>query len=240
MVNAGGASAQDNDAAAGGAQKAHTSQPQTNAVPSGYRISEGSTLDRAMLLKTMRCTYQELYPQQSFDHLAQTVEAYFSSQTPLWWIEQVSPVAQAAQSSHPAPNRQDNTPHLSPPPGLVRRHHPEHAGGHSGGSHSGGGHSGGGHSGGNHRIGSLWMGTATDQVSGLRHAHIFLLYVQPEHRRKGLGRALMHQAEAWAAARGDRQISLQVFNHNAAALNLYQGLGYRPQSLALVKSLERD
>lgn len=173
-------------------------------IPSGYRLVEGSTLDRARLLKTMRRTYQELYPQHCFDHLAQTVEAYFSAQTPLWWVE-VLPQQGLAEPAGAVPQGRAHG-------GLIGRSRPTYGG-------------------------CLWMGTATDQVSGLRHAHIFLLYVQPEHRRRGLGRCLMHQAEAWAAERGDRQISLQVFEHNSAALSLYRDLGYQPQSIALVKSL---
>lgn len=179
----------------------HHNQGQT--LP-GYQLRQGSTLDRALLLKTMRRTYQELYPQHRFDHLAQTVEAYFSAQTPLWWVETFS-----LPGSPPTPDTAINA---SARQGLVGRSRPPYAG-------------------------CLWMGTATDQVSGLRHAHIFLLYVQPEHRRKGLGRSLMHQAETWAKQRGDRQISLQVFQHNSAALSLYQDLGYQPQSVALIKPL---
>ena len=173
-------------------------------VPLGYGLVEGSTLDRALLLKTMRRTYQELYPQQTFDHLAQTIQAYFSSQTPLWWVEALPQTDDAEPGETPLSARTH--------PGLMGSRRPAYVGG-------------------------LWMGTATDQVSGLRHAHIFLLYVQPEHRRRGLGRALMYQAEAWAQQRGDRQISLQVFEHNSAALSLYQNLGYQPQSIALVKPL---
>jgi ribosomal protein S18 acetylase RimI-like enzyme len=86
-------------------------------------------------------------------------------------------------------------------------------------------------------IGCLWMGNAIDQVNADRQAHIFLLYVAPNHRRRGLGSALMQQAEAWARARGDRKIGLQVFAHNAAAIALYQSLGYGVQSLTLEKKL---
>jgi ribosomal protein S18 acetylase RimI-like enzyme len=86
-------------------------------------------------------------------------------------------------------------------------------------------------------IACLWLGTAIDQLQGDRHAHIFLLYVLPEHRRKGLGRALMLEAEAWAAARGDRQIGLQVFQSNHAALSLYNTLGFQVQSVWMVKPL---
>ncbi|MBF2016161.1 MAG: GNAT family N-acetyltransferase [Rivularia sp. T60_A2020_040] len=87
-------------------------------------------------------------------------------------------------------------------------------------------------------IACLWMGNAIDQITGLRHAHIFLLYVIPEHRRKGIGTALMHYAENWAKNRGDTQIALQVFQSNTPALNLYNQLGYQNQSLWMVKPLQ--
>lgn len=88
-----------------------------------------------------------------------------------------------------------------------------------------------------HPVACLWMGNAIDQVKGDRYAHIFLLYVMPEHRRRGIGKGLMRQAEDWARARGDRQIGLQVFQDNQPALNLYHQLGYQTQSLLMAKPL---
>jgi len=89
-------------------------------------------------------------------------------------------------------------------------------------------------------IACLWVGTAIDQVQGDRHAHIFLLYVEPCHRRRGIARTLMQQVETWARARGDRQIGLQVFSSNQPALKLYQQLGYATQSLWMVKPLSQE
>jgi len=152
----------------------------------GYCIRHGSSLDRALLVKFMQLTYQEMFPDGDFSHLAQTVEQYFSSQTPLWWVEE---------------HREKFTP---------RPHDP---------------------------IACLWIGNAIDQVTGDRHAHIFLLYVVPEHRRRGIATALMRYAEDWARNRGDQQMGLQVFQSNQAALNLYSHLGYKTQSLWLKKLL---
>lgn len=87
------------------------------------------------------------------------------------------------------------------------------------------------------RVACLWVGNAIDQVRGDRHAHIFLLYVVPEHRRKGIGKALMQYVENWAIARGDKQIGLQVFESNQPALNLYNQMGYHTQSLWMLKEL---
>ncbi len=155
-----------------------------------YTVRSGSTLDRALLVKFMQRTYQDMFPQQDFSHLSQTVEQYLSRDTPLWWVE------------YSAEKKEQVDIFPTPP------------------------------------IACLWMGNAIDQISGLRHAHIFLLYVTPEHRRKGIGTALMQYAENWAKQRGDNQIALQVFQTNTPALNLYNQLGYKIQSLWMIKPLQ--
>lgn len=84
-------------------------------------------------------------------------------------------------------------------------------------------------------IAGLWMGNATDQVTGDRYTHIFLLYVKPAYRRQGIATALLEKAQTWARNRGDRQIGLQVFGNNQPALSLYQGLGFQAQSFFMLK-----
>lgn len=86
-------------------------------------------------------------------------------------------------------------------------------------------------------VGLLWAGIAIDQASGDRHLQILLLYVHPAHRQQGIGAALMGKAEALARERGDRQIGVQTFVRNQAAVQLYERLGYRPREVVLVKKL---
>lgn len=86
-------------------------------------------------------------------------------------------------------------------------------------------------------IACLWLGNSIDQVQGDRYTHIFLLYVVPEQRRRGIGTALVRYAEAWARERGDRQLGLQVFLANQPALKLYRQLGFQTQSLLMIKPL---
>lgn len=52
------------------------------------------------------------------------------------------------------------------------------------------------------------------------------LMVARDHRRRGIGLALMDAAEAWARRVGVRKLELHVFPHNAAAIALYEKLGY--------------
>lgn len=175
-----------------------------NQLLPGYNIRLGSSLDRALLVKFMQRSYQDIFPQADFSHLAQTVEQYFSSKTPLWWVEEAGEQGnRGAGGEQKMVSPSSSSSPLSP-------------------------------------VACLWVGNAIDQVTGTRHAHIFLLYVLPEYRRRGIGTALMKYVENWAIQRGDRQLGLQVFQSNQPALNLYHQLGYQTQSLWMVKSLSTE
>ena len=52
------------------------------------------------------------------------------------------------------------------------------------------------------------------------------LMVSREHRRQGIGFALMEVAEQWAREAGIRKLELHVFPHNLPAIRLYEKLGY--------------
>ncbi|MBD2134768.1 GNAT family N-acetyltransferase [Sphaerospermopsis sp. FACHB-1094] len=200
----------------------------------GYSIRRGSTLDKALLVKFIQRTYQELFPTQDFSHLACTVEQYFSTDTPLWWVYETQGTGNREQGTEgrrqeAGGRRQEAggkyffpvTSHQSPvpsPQSPVTSHQSPVTSPQS-----------------PVPIACLWAGNAIDQVTGDRHAHIFLLYVVPSHRRRGIAKALMQHIENWAKQRGDRQIGLQVFTSNTPALNLYQNLGYQTQSLWMIK-----
>lgn len=149
----------------------------------GYQIQSGSRQELKVLVAFMQRAYQEFQPSAALKHLAQTVEQYFSPETPLWFVAQ----SQLGMSAPPAA--------------------------------------------------CLWLGNAVDQVTGDRHTHLFLLYVNPAHRRQGIGSALMQTAETWAQDRGDHQVGLQVFQANPTALKFYQALGYQTQALWMVKPI---
>jgi ribosomal protein S18 acetylase RimI-like enzyme len=66
-----------------------------------------------------------------------------------------------------------------------------------------------------------------------RMAHVAWLTVAvaPAWRRRGVGRALMEEARAWALDRGVRKLQLHVRAGNAPAIALYRGLGYEPEGV---------
>ena len=56
--------------------------------------------------------------------------------------------------------------------------------------------------------------------------------VSARHRRRGIGTALLREAEEWARAVGVRKLELHVFPHNDAALQLYESCGFRREASA--------
>ena len=77
-----------------------------------------------------------------------------------------------------------------------------------------------------------------EDVAGVERAHVADLAVMTGARRAGVGRALMQAAEVWARERGLPVLSLDVWSTNEGALTFYDRLGYRPESLCLVKELD--
>jgi ribosomal-protein-alanine N-acetyltransferase len=59
-----------------------------------------------------------------------------------------------------------------------------------------------------------------------RRAYVVTLDVEAACRQRGLGRRLMREVEASAAAAGARWMQLHVFTGNAGAIRFYERLGY--------------
>lgn len=71
---------------------------------------------------------------------------------------------------------------------------------------------------------------ATLLLDGIQNlAQLDTLAVHPGARHRGLAAALVRELLVWAAHNGARHFSLEVRASNAAALALYQRLGFRPE-----------
>jgi RimJ/RimL family protein N-acetyltransferase len=75
------------------------------------------------------------------------------------------------------------------------------------------------------------LSVARDPHPASEHVADLGLMVVKEHRRRGVGRALMEAAEAWARETGVRKLELHVFPYNVAAITLYESLGYQREGL---------
>ena len=67
------------------------------------------------------------------------------------------------------------------------------------------------------------------------------LAVAPEHRRKGLGRAMMAEAESLLERAGCPKVNLQIRGTNSSAIQFYRRLGYQVDDVvSLGKRIEHD
>jgi RimJ/RimL family protein N-acetyltransferase len=71
------------------------------------------------------------------------------------------------------------------------------------------------------------LSLARDQHPASAHVADLGLMVAEAHRRRGIGRALLEQAVAWARPRGITKLELHVFPHNGPAIALYEAFGFR-------------
>jgi GNAT superfamily N-acetyltransferase len=68
-----------------------------------------------------------------------------------------------------------------------------------------------------------------------RFARITAFIVTEAHRGRGVGEALLREAEAWALARGCTQIEVTSGDHHAASHGFYERHGYRLDDRRFVK-----
>lgn len=71
-------------------------------------------------------------------------------------------------------------------------------------------------------------------------ARITALVVDTEHRRRGVGEALVARAEAWAADHGCGSVVLTSANHRAGAHAFYRRMGYGASGVRFAKDLTED
>jgi len=70
-----------------------------------------------------------------------------------------------------------------------------------------------------------------------RHGFLAEIFVTPQARGKGLGRALIEGCEAWSRGRGHQLMTIGVLANNARAIRAYEGAGYEPYTATLRKYL---
>jgi RimJ/RimL family protein N-acetyltransferase len=70
------------------------------------------------------------------------------------------------------------------------------------------------------------LSIARDQHPASRHVADVGLMVDAEHRRRGIGRALLQAAVEWARTAGVEKLELHVFPWNEAAIALYESFGF--------------
>lgn len=87
------------------------------------------------------------------------------------------------------------------------------------------------------RAGFLHALTRADFFEQRPAGHVSTIVVAPEAEGRGVGRALLDAAEAWARSRGYPTLGLNVFERNARARAAYERSGFGLETLHYVKRL---
>jgi aminoglycoside 6'-N-acetyltransferase I len=66
-----------------------------------------------------------------------------------------------------------------------------------------------------------------DGAQSDRVAYIEGWYVDPDLRKRGIGRALIRAAEAWAVSRGLNELGSDAELHNEGSITAHKALGFR-------------
>lgn len=79
-------------------------------------------------------------------------------------------------------------------------------------------------------VGDTYVGllSCVIQRPGTRSAHLNQMWVAPEYRGCGIGMALVKKARKWVYKRSIGNLLLSVVTVNAAAISLYQNIGFKP------------
>lgn len=89
------------------------------------------------------------------------------------------------------------------------------------------------------KAGMLWLGRSNDQFTCEPIGYILGIFVEEGYRRRGLGKGLMASAEIWCRENGLIHLSLNVSFRNPAAMSLYEGCGFREQSIVMRKTIRK-
>jgi GNAT superfamily N-acetyltransferase len=86
-------------------------------------------------------------------------------------------------------------------------------------------------------LGFAFLEPAVDYFSGEKHGHVGMIAVTEAAEGRGAGASLMRAAEDWARSRGYPKLTLNVFEGNHRARQVYERFGYQVETLRYVKLL---
>jgi GNAT superfamily N-acetyltransferase len=86
-------------------------------------------------------------------------------------------------------------------------------------------------------LGFIHVRTHEDSISGETCGTIPLLAVSPKSQGLGLGTLLIEHGERWAKHLGCRLLHLEVFANNKKADNFYQNIGFKPETVHMIKPI---
>ena len=86
-------------------------------------------------------------------------------------------------------------------------------------------------------LGFIHVRTHKDSISGETCGTVPLLAVSPKSQGLGVGKRLIEHAEKWAKSLGCRLLHLEVFANNKKANSFYQNMGFKAETVHMIKPL---
>lgn len=86
-------------------------------------------------------------------------------------------------------------------------------------------------------LGFVFLEPAIDYFSGDPHGHVGMIAVSAAAEGRGAAAVLMRAAEDWARASGYSKLTLNVFEGNRRARQVYERFGYQVETVRYVKLL---
>lgn len=86
-------------------------------------------------------------------------------------------------------------------------------------------------------MGFIHVRTHEDSISGETCGTIPLLAVSPKSQGLGVGKVLIEHGEKWAKNLGCRLLHLEVFANNKKAEGFYQNIGFKPETVHMIKPI---
>jgi GNAT superfamily N-acetyltransferase len=88
-----------------------------------------------------------------------------------------------------------------------------------------------------HALGFALLEEARDYFTHDWHGHLGILAVSEAAEGQGAGAALIRAAERWARRRGYPTLTLNVFEANRHARDVYEHFGFQPDTIRYLKRL---
>ena len=88
------------------------------------------------------------------------------------------------------------------------------------------------------QLGYVYLETHQDYFTGNQIGHISTIAVSERGEGQGVGGALMRAAEESVRSKGFRRLTLNVFEANGRAREIYEHLGFRVETLHYIKPFD--
>ncbi len=87
------------------------------------------------------------------------------------------------------------------------------------------------------RIGYVNVREGMDEIGGAKCGYVALLAVVPEAEGRGVAQSLINEAERWSCQMGYSRLALDVFASNSRGLRFYDKVGFRPETIRVIKKI---